>query len=136
MHPVLVFADCVQVNSSSLPPLLQLQPSPACLALHGLMHALHVHIRCWQLCCARSVRRLQVCVFRLIACPALPFMAHTAPLQGSLITSVLFFLVIFVTYLWDQAKAHWEILQHPVGLGGQEMDPVGSLVRPSLRDGA
>ena len=63
-------------------------------------------------------------------------MAHTAPLQGSLITSVLFFLVIFVTYLWDQAKAHWEILQHPAGFGGQEMDQVGFLVCLCLRDGA
>ena len=67
---------------------------------------------------------------------ALPFIANIAPLQGSLITSVLFFLVIFVTYLWDQAKAHWEILQHPVGFGGQDMDQVGFLVCLCLGQGA
>ena len=125
MHPVLVFADCVQVNPSPLLPLL--------------------HLQFWSFlaCCRPCTCTLgagSYAVPRQSMFPAssnaLPFMAPNAPLQGSLITSVLFFLVIFVTYLWDQAKAHWEILQHPVGVGGQEVDQVGVVVCLCLRDGA
>lgn len=134
MHPVLVFADCVQVSALPLPPLLKLQPSPASLALHGLL----MPCPCTLGAGSFAVPILSGACKSVLSASlhALPFMAHAAPLQGSLITSVLFFLVIFVTYLWDQAKAHWEILQQPVGFGGQEMDQVGFLVCLCLRDGA
>ena len=78
MHPVLVFADCVQVSASPLPHLLKLQRSPAFLVLLGLLHALHMHIRCRQLCCARADWRLQVCVCCHVVCPAL-HSTHCAP---------------------------------------------------------
>jgi len=36
---------------------------------------------------------------------------HFWPLQGSLISSVLIFLVLFVGYVWEQVRLYWNTRQ-------------------------